>query len=291
MKNTNTNEYTNILRPGVYTEKKLVEIFGSLAQKKYFSEHGTLRSGSYFNNMMKNIHRYCIIEPMEERSSNGGYKFKVSSIYKYPLPHQFNKMNSGMYQYMLPLILSFLINFKDKKCTISLNPLKLARKIKMVNQNYDTVRGNKRKASLTLGLNYSYINEYCERLYLHIQYYINTSFDYLRITNCIVYLHKNKTYFIDIDRCNNLLLHFKAYASDNSTMINEFNKLFAKKVMNNALKRYQNKSSKFSYHSKEELESTYGILNDIVLNQNAEKLKLTSNHLNTSDVQVDFKKK
>lgn len=375
-----TNEYSKKLRPGVYTEKKLVEIFGSPAQKKCFSEYRTLKGKSYFNTMMKKIKRYCSIEQMKERSANGGYKFKISSIYEYPLPPQFNKMNSGMYQYMIPLMLYCLVNGHDEHHKINLTIGKWAREIKMVNRNYDMIRYNKQKASYELDVNYEQINEYYEKSDSILRYYVLNALDYLKkagriiwreayriqkmgISNCTLddnnisstvqiiesdatdedmeiyseciaiadkkanvnndreryYSKKSKdfsrylqqelnergirliyktyeAYYIDLDKCQDLLSHFELQSMQDFENISKFNQLFAEKMEQYALSRYENNPTKYyEYEKSDDLVKAYGILNDIVLNHNAEKLKFTSNnHLRdefTSDVQVDFKKK
>ena len=51
---------TNI-KPGIITEKELVELFGSQSQKRSFYEKGRL-AGSYRTALFKKLNKYCNIK-------------------------------------------------------------------------------------------------------------------------------------------------------------------------------------------------------------------------------------
>lgn len=99
------------IKTGKITERELVQLFGSDAQKKSYKENGRF-IGNYKNTIFKKINKYCKIEECDKE--DGRRMYNITDIYAYPLPSNFNKMNQSLYQYIVPLLLTNLINGHDK---------------------------------------------------------------------------------------------------------------------------------------------------------------------------------
>ena len=90
------------IKKGEISESELVRLFGSDAQKKSYEENGRF-IGNYKKTLLKKMDRYCEIKDLGDRN------YKILKIYPYPLPGNFNKMNSSLYQYIIPLLLTSLV--------------------------------------------------------------------------------------------------------------------------------------------------------------------------------------
>ena len=101
------------IKTGKITEKELVELFGSDAVKKSYSELEKFK-GHQKNDTLKKISRYCDIKDLGNRI------YKINKVYDYPLPSNFNKMNKSLYKYIVPLVLNSLINGHDKNNSIEI---------------------------------------------------------------------------------------------------------------------------------------------------------------------------
>ena len=79
------------IKKGKLTEKKLVELYGSEAQKKSYKENGRFVS-NYKKTLLTKMSRYCTIKDLGDRT------YKITNVYDYPLPSNFNKMTKSLYQ-------------------------------------------------------------------------------------------------------------------------------------------------------------------------------------------------
>ena len=82
------------IKKGKITEKKLVELYGSDAQKKSYKENGRFIS-NYKKTLLTKMSRYCNIEDL------GGRTYRIKKVYDYPLPSNFNKMTKSLYNGLL----------------------------------------------------------------------------------------------------------------------------------------------------------------------------------------------
>lgn len=168
------------IKKGRISEKKLVELYGSDAQKKSYKENGRFVS-NYKKTLLTKLSRYCDIEDL------GNRKYKIINVYDYPLPANFNKMTKSLYQYIVPLLLTNLINGHDENNKIDITVGKWAREINMVNKNYNLVKYNKEDTSKETQCSLDTINEFYDKADDMIEWYITNALDYLKSAGLIIW--------------------------------------------------------------------------------------------------------
>lgn len=180
---------TNI-KPGIITEKELVELFGSQSQKKSFYEKGRL-AGSYRTALFKKLNKYCNIKDLKKKK-DGENLYKITNVYKYPLPANYDKMQKSIYKYIVPLILNSLINGHDKNNSIEITVGKWAREINMINHNYNLVKYNREDTSKEVQIRLDTINEFYDKADHMINWYISNALDYLKSAGLIIWREVNQ---------------------------------------------------------------------------------------------------
>lgn len=168
------------IKKGKLTEKKLVELYGSEAQKKSYKENGRFVS-NYKKTLLTKMSRYCTIKDLGDRT------YKITNVYDYPLPTNFNKMTKSLYQYIVPLLLTNLINGHDENNKIDITVGKWAREINMVNKNYNLVKYNKEDTSKETQCSLDTINEFYDKADDMIEWYITNALDYLKSAGLIIW--------------------------------------------------------------------------------------------------------
>lgn len=168
------------IKTGIISEKQLVKYFGTPAQKKSYSENGRF-IGGYKKKFFDKLKRYCEIEDLGDR------KYKITKVYKFPLPANFNKMNSSIYKYIVPLILSMLTKGHDESRKVDITVGKWAREIKMVNKNYNLMKYNQEAVSEEFEYPTKAIAEFYEKSDDMINYYITNALDYLKSAGLIIW--------------------------------------------------------------------------------------------------------
>lgn len=173
----------NEIKLGKYTEEKLVQAFGTPAQIKKWKEENRF-IGSAKSTFLKRANKYAKIKDM------GNNTYYVSKIYDYPIPTNFDKMNSSLYQYIIPLLLD-----RVQKDTVQLNYSfgKWARELKMVNSNYSLIEYNKETAAKILEKDVNRLYDYYRRTDEMIEYYFSKAFDYL---DSLTYFSHQNSYMI-----------------------------------------------------------------------------------------------
>jgi hypothetical protein len=146
---------------------------------------------------------------MEEKSKDGSHKYKLHSIYKYPIPPNFDRMNKGLYKYMTPLVLYFLVNGHDENNSVKFTIGRWAREIKMVNQNYDILRYNVTKyqhhTMSDLGLDdltRQEVSDYYKKSDELLRYYLLGTLDYLKKSGRIIWRESYKIQKTEISKCD-----------------------------------------------------------------------------------------
>lgn len=167
-------------KSGKITEQELIEIYGSDSQKKSYLENGHF-VGANKKTFLNKVSRYCKIKDLGNRT------YKITEIYKYPLPTNFNKMNQSLYQYIVPLLLTNLINGHDEHNKIDITVGKWAREINMVNRNYNLVKYNKEDASKETQYSLNTINEFYDKADDMINWYITNALDYLKSAGLVIW--------------------------------------------------------------------------------------------------------
>lgn len=168
------------IKKGKITEKKLVELYGSDAQKKSYKENGRFIS-NYKKTLLTKMSRYCNIEDL------GGRTYRIKKVYDYPLPSNFNKMTKSLYQYIVPLLLTNLINGHDENNKIDITVGKWAREINMVNKNYNLVKYNREDTSKETQCSLDTINEFYDKADDMIEWYITNALDYLKSAGLVIW--------------------------------------------------------------------------------------------------------
>lgn len=179
LKEANLMEKSTI-KKGKLSEQKLVELYGSDTQKKSYLENGHF-VGANKKILLSKVSRYCNIEDLGNRI------YKISQVYEYPLPANFNKMNQSLYQYIVPLLLTNLINGHDEHNKIDVTVGKWAREINMVNRNYNLVKYNREDASRETQYSLNTINEFYDKADDMIDWYITNALDYLKSAGLIIW--------------------------------------------------------------------------------------------------------
>ena len=168
------------IKKGKLSELKLVELYGTDTHKKSYLENGHF-VGANKKPLLNKVSRYCNIEDLGNRT------YRITNVYKYPLPANFNKMNQSLYQYIVPLLLTNLINGHDEHNKIDITVGKWAREINMVNRNYNLVKYNREDASRETQYSINTINEFYDKADDMIDWYITNALDYLKSAGLIIW--------------------------------------------------------------------------------------------------------
>lgn len=168
------------IKIGIITEKELVKKYATPAQKKSYQTNGRF-IGGYKKKFFDKMNRYCEIEDL------GNRKYEIKKVYEFPLPANFNKMNSSIYKYIVPLILSMLTKGHDESRKVDITVGKWAREIKMVNKNYNLLKYNQEAASAEFDIPYDAVAEFYEKSDDMINYYITNALDYLKSAGLIIW--------------------------------------------------------------------------------------------------------
>lgn len=168
------------IKIGKIEEQNLVDLFGSPAQKQSYTDNGHF-VGKNKKTLLTKASKYCEIK------DNGNRTYRITKVYQYPLPSNFNKMNKSLYQYIVPLLLTSLINGHDKNHKIDITLGKWAREINMVNRNYNLVKYNKEDTSKETQYPIDTINEFYSKSDDMIEWYITNALDYLKSAGLIIW--------------------------------------------------------------------------------------------------------
>jgi len=242
------------IKTGKITEKELVELFGSDAQKKSYIENGKFVS-KYKTSIFKKINKYCTIE--EREKENGRRTYEITEVYKYPLPNSLPKMQKSIYKYICPLILNYLIDHEyNENRKIDITVGKWSREINMVNRNYNLVKYNKEDTSKETQYPIDLIYEFIDKTDDMLDHYITTALDYLESAGLIIWrevyrinVEVSDTEGVVIDENGNvsLPLHLESHQASDEEM-EYYSKCvgIADKAANiiNYTERYYSKKSK-----------------------------------------------
>jgi hypothetical protein len=124
---------------------------------------------------------YCEIKDL------GNGQYKITKVFTEPKPAVLSKMQSGLYQYMSPLILIKLLKEHDENNKATFPLLDWALYIEMINKNYAPMKYNQETASEYLDINIEIINEFFEKMDDSMRYYIENCLEYLRKADVLVW--------------------------------------------------------------------------------------------------------
>lgn len=180
------------IKTGKITEQELVELFGTPAQKQSYKDNGRF-IGNYKQSLLKKVARYCDIKDLSNHT------YRISNVYKFPIPSNFNKMTNSLYQYICPLLLNYLVNGHDEHHKIDITVGKWSRAINMVNVNYDLVKYNKEDTAKEIQYPLDLIYEFYDKADDMLNWYIITALDYLKSAGLIIW---REAYRVNIEVSN-----------------------------------------------------------------------------------------
>lgn len=129
--------------------------------------------GSLKSSVLDNALRYC------ELIDNGNRTYTIKQVYKDSLPDNTKKMKKGIYNTLIPVLLSLLINHKDKYDNFNFTVLNFANCIRMINDNYLPMSKNIEYTNDKLKISKLMLIEYFKRIDNFVSYYITHAMDLL----------------------------------------------------------------------------------------------------------------
>lgn len=167
-----------MIKNGIISSKELVDLFGTEKQKESYEKNGRF-IGDIKKSLISKAQRMCNIQP------NGDGTYSILEVYEYPAPKNFNKLSTGIYQYMAPIILSKLLNESDINNKIILPLFDFANMITMTNKNYKPAKYNQACVGEFLDINQSVVAEFFDKVDYSIRYYIESCLNYLKTADVL----------------------------------------------------------------------------------------------------------
>jgi hypothetical protein len=173
----------------VISERTLIEMFATEKQKNKYSEKGYF-TGTQKQNILYKAGAMCKIEDL------GSRQYRIDKVYKYPVPKNFSKMNSGMHKYLIPLILIKLIGRKiydeiyDKE-NMTFTLMKWYRMVDMINDNYIAMKNNITYSSERFGIDENIMYDFFNTTDDSLIYYFKKSLQYLKEADLFNYQEIN----------------------------------------------------------------------------------------------------
>ena len=176
------------LQKRVYSEKTLVNKLCSAAQKQSYMKKERFQGKKQRSMFLDKLSAYCDYEYNPEKKT-----YTVTKIYDIPKTTAQDRLHKGIYQFLAPLILNEIINHVGENYKVTLTVFNLAKKITMVNSNYDVLKFNMESLSNELEIPFYEMREYFNKTDLRIDEYLRRCINYLRNENCII---ANEIYLI-----------------------------------------------------------------------------------------------
>lgn len=264
---SNTTEQSLKIKKGNFKEKKLVELYGSEKQKESYAKYKKF-NGCNKRHFLRRLSRYCDIKDL------GNRKYRITNVFKYPLPKCWSKMNDSLYQYITPLILNRFVNDPSEDNQLCAPAKEWAIKINMINKNYELFTHRKNDVSKITEIPLNIIKNFYSKIYYGVEWHIRNTLRYLREAEC--YYVENGIQHINKERCLELLEHFPKNSIEN--MESELNKEFIKITMNNAVDNFTKDDNLNTTCNK--YEGCFRLLCDTLINNE----KFTTNSFQTENI-------
>ena len=149
-------------------------MLGTDAQQKRYNKLNHFE-GSLKSSVLDNALRYCKL------IDNGNRTYTITKVYKDYLPENIKKMKKGIYNTLIPVLLTLLINHKDKYDNFNFTVLNFANMIRMVNDNYLPMSKNIDYTNDKLQISKIMLIEYFKRIDNFVSYYITHAMDLLEV--------------------------------------------------------------------------------------------------------------
>ena len=164
-----------------YDEHELVKMLCTPAQIKSYVQKGKFVGGKQKTMFLDKLSQYCKYDYDQESKS-----YQIVELYDIPRTIAQARLHKGIYQFLAPLILNEMINNHDENNKARLTVFDLAKKIDMVNSNYDCLKYNIEQFEDELGIPYIEMYEFFNKADLQIDEYIRRCIKYLRSENCVI---------------------------------------------------------------------------------------------------------
>lgn len=152
---------------------EIIEKYATPTIKDSYKKTGKLATKNK-QSVLQSFARYC---EYKELSNN---RYRITRVFKTPVPTTFTKLNDGLYKYLAPIVLNKLLTEHDETNKIVMPLMDYARHIEMINDNYKPMKYNQEATSEYLGVNNDVIREYFDKMDDNIKYYIQRCLDYLQ---------------------------------------------------------------------------------------------------------------
>lgn len=191
------------LHKRTYSEKSLVDKLCTDAQKASYEKKGKFASGKHKSMFLDKLSTYCEYEYDKETK-----QYTITNLYDTPQTMAQARLHKGIYQFLAPLILNEMINNHDENHKARLTVFDLAKKIAMVNNNYDCVKFNMEQVGAELDIPFYEMYEYFNKTDLQIDEYLRRCIKYLRSENCVIAneVHVIQTFENRIELSDNIAL-------------------------------------------------------------------------------------
>ncbi len=174
----------SILKTGEITTKELINIFGTTKLKQRYEKDKRL-GGKDKTTVLNKANIYCNIEDL------GRGKYFIHKVYSMINEQHIIPLKKGLYKYIIPLVLTKLLNEQDENYKITLPFLGWVRKFEIVNNNYSVMKYHQEESSQYFKINEDIMFEYFTKIDSCIRYYL---------TECLEKLSNKKTLdLIDYD--------------------------------------------------------------------------------------------
>lgn len=165
------------LKRNWYKESTLVDKVCTNAQKRAYHKKEKFVNSKHKELFLAALSRYCTYEFDADTQ-----KYKINQIFKSPRIDKTNKLTTGVFQYLSPIVLNEIM--LNKELDKGFTALELAYKIKLVNKRYGGLRNHQKKTSKALGISEIIVSEYFNKVDDYINYYLRKCLTYLAEMGC-----------------------------------------------------------------------------------------------------------
>lgn len=154
--------------------ENVVNMYGTKKIKDSFKKTGKIVANNK-KTILSKLERHC---EFKELANN---RYRIVKVYDNPIPQSYNKLNTGFYQYLAPIVLIKLLKEHDETNKILLPLMDYAQHIDMINDNYKMLKYNQDSEDVQeqLGMEQSFIKDYFEKVDDNIKYYIQRCLEHL----------------------------------------------------------------------------------------------------------------
>ena len=164
-----------------YDEKELVYMLCTDSQIKSYEQKDRFVGGKQRSIFLDKLSQYCEYEFNQQERT-----YLITDLFEVPKTIAQARLHKGIYQFLAPLILNEMINNHDENHKARLTIFDLAKKIAMVNSNYDYIKYNIEQSGKELEIPFYELYEYFNKTDLQIDEYLRRCIKYLASENCVI---------------------------------------------------------------------------------------------------------